>query len=54
MEMILVYLQLLGILFGFAVINEHSNLSKVQVAKVIFLSVLPTILYINLIYLGRL
>jgi positive regulator of sigma E activity len=54
MEMILIYMQALGILFGFSVINEYSTLSKAQLVKVILMSVLPTILYINLVYLGRL
>ena len=54
MEITLIYLQILGIMFGFSVINSFESMTKFQLAKVIFISILPMLLYINLIRLGKL
>lgn len=48
MEIAFIYLQILGILFGYEVSKQFPEMTKIQFLKVLFLSVVPTIIYINL------
>ena len=52
MTNLLIYMQILGLMFGFSVLTNNDNLTKFQIAKVIFMSILPTLLYLNMEYLG--